>query len=144
MEKRRAAYVGALRARPDDFDVVVRDAEREILALADRARRGRAAARWGGLVAGGLLIAGGATLTIASFASKSELLGDDAFKVMGVGLMASAAPLPILGLVDVRSEEERMADLWRKERGVEAISTPPKLTVKPLVGLDMLGLQGSF
>ena len=137
MEQRRDAYVAALRGRPEAMDLAVRDAEREIVEMATIARRERIAEGVLHFVLAGLEISGGVVLLATTDDPNLHWLGGGLLAASGGSVLTGVARLAL------RSEEERIADLWRQER-----SAPPPsqrtLELSPLIGLGALGVAGTF
>ncbi len=138
VEQRRDAYVASLRARPAAMDAAVRDAERELFDRAVVARRERIGEGVLVFVLGALEIGGGITLAVMS--------DDSGLKWLGGGLVAAGIGSAFTGIgrLSVRSEEERIADLWRTERALSPSSPRTSLRLTPRVGLGGLGLAGTF
>jgi hypothetical protein len=139
MEKRRDAYVAALRARPEAVDAAVRDAERELFAREIAAREERVSSGITTFTFGALEIGGGVALLLAT--------DDTGLKWLGGGLIAAGigSGFTGAGLLMVRSEDERIADLWRKERALPAArSRSSSLKLSPTIGLGGIGLAGRF
>lgn len=139
MEERRNAYVASLRARPEAIDLAVHNAERELFARAEDARSQRITEGVAAFVFGALEIGGGLVLALTT--------DDSDVKWLAGGLMAAGVGTGVTGVgrLAVRSEEERIADLWRTER---ALSPPrgrsSRLRLTPQVGLGGVGLAGTF
>jgi len=138
MEDRRDAYVAALQGRPLGVDLAVRDAEIELYAREKAAREERIALGVGGFVFGALEIAGGIVL-----AAETD---DSGLKWLGAGLVAAGvgSAFTATGALAVRSEEERIADLWRRERALPSPGPQSRLRLAPMIGLSNLGIRGSF
>ncbi len=143
MEERRDAYLAALRGRPGAVDAAVLEAERELFERAVDARHERIGLGVGMFVFGALEIAGGIVLLHATDDSDLHWLGG--------GLIAAGVGSGITGVgnLAVGSEDERIAELWRRERGMpnpKLSSGPRKKTVElmPSVGLGSIGLTGRF
>ena len=138
MEHRRDAYVAALHARPHAIDLAVRDAERELLECAVVARRERITVGVMSFVLGALEIGGGLTLALTT--------DDSSLQWLAGGLMAGGLGSGLVGVgrLSVRSEEERIAELWRTERALSPSTSRTSLRLTPRVGLGALGISGSF
>lgn len=138
VEQRRDAYVAALRARPEAMDLAVRDAERELFDRAVIARKERIAEGVFQFVIGALEIGGGITLAVTT--------DDSSLQWLAGGLMAAGVGSGFMGVgrLSVRSEEERIAELWRTERALSPSPPRTSLRLTPRVGLGALGLSGTF
>jgi hypothetical protein len=138
MELRRDAFIASLRARPEAIDLAVRDAERELFDRAVVARRARIAEGVMSFVVGGIGIGGGLALALTS--------DDSSLQWLGGGLVAAGVGSGLVGIgrLSVRSEAERIAELWRTERAIT--SSPPRASLRltPRVGIGALGIEGSF
>jgi hypothetical protein len=143
MEERRDAYIAALSARPEAIDAAVLEAERELFKREVDARHERYATGAFSMLFGALELAGGVVLLTATDDSDLHWLAG--------GLLAAGVGSGITGLSHfvVGSEDERIADLWRKERA----ATDPKLRssgrrklieLKPSIGFGSFGLKGTF
>jgi uncharacterized membrane protein len=138
MEEQRAAYLAALRGSPDTLEAALRETEREIFAREREAKTERTTKALASFVFGAAEIAGG--IALATQAKDSSL------QWLGGGLIAGGVGAALYGAIalTVRSEEERIADLWRSERALPAGPSRGALTVVPRLGLGSVGLTGSF
>ncbi len=138
LEARRDAYVAALRARPEAFELAVRDAEAELLARAEAQRRQRTIMGIGSIALGALVIGAGAVVEVVDTS--------DTVRTWGRVGMAAGAAWGLTGLTNLvlRSEEERLAELWKKERAFPVESGTSSLRIRPLVGVGALGIGGTF
>jgi hypothetical protein len=138
MEQRRDAYVAALRGRPEAMDLAVRDAEREIFEMAVIARRERIAEGVLDFVLAGLEIGGGVVLLAST--------DDPNLHWLAGGLFAASAGSVVTGVarLAVRSEEERIAGLWRQERSSPPPPAERTLRISPLIGVGAIGIGGTF
>lgn len=139
MEKRRDAFIRAANGSPEAMNIAVRDAELELLDMAAIARRHRIAEGIVSLVFGALQIGGGITLAVTKDTPNMQWLAGGLI-ASGIGSHATA-----IGRFAVRSEEERMMDLWQNERTARphapAASGP---ALSPRIGVGGLGLEGTF
>jgi len=87
-------------------------------------------------VFGALEIGGGIALEIAA--------EDHGLNWLGRGLMAGGVGAGILGIgtLAIRSEEERLADLWRTDRA--SPSPVSSLRIVPRIGFGSAGIAGIF
>ena len=116
----------------------MRDAERELLECAVVARRERITEGVMSFVLGALEIGGGLTLALTT--------DDSSLQWLAGGLMAAGVGSGLVGVgrLSVRSEEERIAELWRTERALSPSPPRTSLRLTPRVGLGALGVSGSF
>ncbi|MBX3189670.1 MAG: hypothetical protein KF819_21780 [Labilithrix sp.] len=133
MEERRDAYLLALRGKPEERELAVRDAEREIFEMEAVARRNRIGEGVFSFVFGALELGGAITLFVASDNPDLHWLGGG-LVAASVGSIATGT-----GRLAVRSEEERLADLWRNERGT---ASPRSSKLRLDFGLG--GISGTF
>lgn len=138
MEDRRDAYVASLGGRPEAMDLAVRNAEREIFEMANIARRERITEGVLSFVLGAASIAGGIVLVATS--------DDPNLHWLGGGLIAGGAGSGFTGTarLAMRSEEERLAELWRTERTSSPAMPVRQLKLGPTVRIAGLGLAGTF
>jgi hypothetical protein len=138
MEERRDAYVAVLKNNPRGIDAAVRDAELEIVARANSHRRWRTVASVISLSVGALALGGGITA--------EALTSDPDAKFPARALMGIGAGYIFVGTgtLFLRSEEERMADLWNKERALPSGGAHSGLRLSPRIGLGAVGLSGTF
>jgi hypothetical protein len=145
MEERRDAYVRALGGGPESMEIAVRDAERELFEMAKIARRERIGEGVFSFIFGAVELGGG----IALLATQDD---PDLHWLAGGLLAASVGAVATgIGRFSVRSEEERIAEMWRTERrslprGPAAPSPPlaPASKLTPRIGLGGLGIAGTF
>lgn len=136
LERHRDAYAAALRdGPPEATDAIVRDAERALAARAKSAKRERIAEAVVSFVFGAAEIGGGLLLQARA--------ADEGLVWLGRGLVAGGVGAGILGAsaLAVRSEDERMADAWRRE---QPLPPPRAVTFAPRLGLGSVGLAGTF
>jgi drug/metabolite transporter (DMT)-like permease len=138
MEDMRDGFVRALDANPREFDRAVREAEREVLARAAAAKRARTVAGYAmsgvGVAALGLGIAG----ELSAEEPGARLLSRFGI-VAGVGYALGG-----VGVLSLRSEEERLADLWANDPATRQVRPTGGLRLRPLFGLGTVGVAGTF
>jgi|GEM_PF-1863517 len=138
IELGRDAYAAALREGPQNLAASAREAERVLLADEREARKDRIATGIATFVFGALEIGGGIAIEAST--------DDPSLTWLGRGLIAGGVGAGIIGAFELgmRSEEERLADLWRNQRSLpeRATSSAPRLT--PRIGFGQIGLSGTF
>ena len=146
MEDRRDAYVRAMRGGGESMELAVRDAEKEIFEMESIARKQRLGEGAFSFVLSSLELGGG----IVILATQSD---PDLHWLAGGLFAASAGSIATgIGRFSVRTEEERLADLWRNERGPSfrspAMPLPPapasKVRLVPRIGIGAVGVSGTF
>lgn len=142
MEMHRDAYVRALRGGPEGMEVSVRDAEKELFEMAKTARHERIAEGVFSAIFGVAELVGGVVLLTAQ--------DDPDLHWLAGGLLAASAGSVFTSAsrFSVRSEEERIADLWRTERERSprgpAMPLAPTSRLTPRLTLRGLGVGGTF
>jgi hypothetical protein len=138
LEERRDAFFAAVRTQPGSFDVAVAEFERALFAAEKSAKVERTATAVGSFVFGALELGGGIALEVAAT--------DPGLKWLGRGLMAGGVGSAIVGggALAVRSETERLADQWRRERTLPDAKSRPALSVVPQLGIGSVGVTGTF
>lgn len=147
MEDRRDAYVRAMRGGGESMELAVRDAEKEIFEMESIARKQRLGEGAFSFVLSSLELGGG----IVILATQDD---PDLHWLAGGLFAASAGSIATgIGRFSVRTEEERLADLWRNERGPSvrspAMPLPPaapasKVRLVPRIGIGAVGISGTF
>lgn len=138
MEKRQRAFVASLGGRPEAVDLAVRNAEQELYTRETDARMQR-------FTEAGLLFGFGA-LEMGGGLALALTADDASLKWLGGGLLATGLGTGVTGIgrLAVRSEEERIAELWRNERAIAPARAQSSIKVRPQVGPTGIGLAGTF
>jgi hypothetical protein len=148
MEDRRDEFVAALHARPEAFDVAVRNAENQLSKEADAQRGLRKTMGYLSAGVGGLLVAVGVAAEVAANGESVPNAAADLRWAGGMGLAFGAGEIVLgLGMLAIRSEPERLWDLWSSEPSTVLAPRPnsqTSLRLRPMVGLGSLGLAGTF
>jgi hypothetical protein len=117
----------------------VRDAESQ---LSDQAARARDIRRAGGYVIAGL----GAAMVGLGTAGELGTYGNSDRFVSALAVATGGAYIALgIGMQFIRSEPERLWDLWTSEQGAgPGESAKRSFHIEPTVGLGSLGLTGTF
>jgi hypothetical protein len=138
LEVHRDTFFSTVRANPAAFDAATRELERGLFAEEKAAKAERTVTAVTSFVFGAAEIAGGIAIEATA--------EDPGLRWLGRSLVVAGAASGIMGTgaLMVRSETERIADLWRSERRFPDARGRSSLTVTPQLGMGSVGLAGTF